>query len=99
MAKSAVFTPSAKRDLASARDWYEVEKEGLGFELVDEVRRATNRIESNPEHFAVMYRHVRLCPVNRFPYFIAFRLIDHRPEILAVLHGHRDPSIWQDRAT
>ena len=97
MNKTAFFTPAAKQDLALARDWYEGEKARLGFELVDEVRNATNRLESNPDHFAIVHRDARLCPVKRFPFFIVFRLVEERPEILAVLHGHRDPTVWRNR--
>ncbi len=97
MRPTAYFTSSAKQDLVSARDWYEGEREGLGFEFVDEVKSATRRIESNPLEFATVYKEARICPVKRFPYVIVYRFIDDVLKILAVVHGHRDPEIWQSR--
>jgi toxin ParE1/3/4 len=96
--RSAFFTPASKQDLVLARDWYECGREGLGFEFIDEVLKATNRIELDPEHFSVVYRETRICPVKRFPYIVIFRLVESAPEILAVLHGHRDPQVWQSRS-
>jgi plasmid stabilization system protein ParE len=91
--RSAFFTPATKQDLGLARDWYECEREGLGFEFIDEVLKATNRIQSDAEHFSPVYRETRICPIKRFPYLIIFRLVENTPEILAVLHGHRDPQV------
>ena len=97
MSQKGYFTSSAKLDLAIARDWYEREREGLGFDFVDEVKVATRRIESNPLEFATVCREARICPVKRFPYIIVFRILDSVLEILAVIHGHRDPEIWRSR--
>jgi WD40 repeat protein len=44
--QTAFFTLEAKEDLRNARDWYEGEREGLGFKFVDEVKIAIQRIES-----------------------------------------------------
>jgi len=93
----AFFTHSANQDLLDARDWYEIERSGLGLEFVDEVEWATTRIESNPEQFAIVYRDVRFCPVKRFPYIIAFRIKGEFTEILSVMHAHRDPELWKQR--
>jgi len=93
----AFFTDSANLDLLGARDWYEKERAGLGLEFVGEVESATMRIESNPEQFAIVYRDVRLCPVKRFPYIVAFRIENEFAEILSVMHAHRDPESWKQR--
>jgi toxin ParE1/3/4 len=96
--QTAFFRLEAKEDLRNARDWYEAEREGLGFEFVDEVERAIERIETNPLSFAEVYRTARICPVKRFPYIIVFRTLDDLQEVLAVIHGHRDPEVWKIRS-
>lgn len=98
MSRKAFFTPAAKEDLRDARNWYEGERAGLGLEFLSEVQRATLRLESQPEHFATVYRQIRLCPVKRFPYILAFRIAGDLVEVLAVLHAHRDPGAWKRRS-
>lgn len=69
----------------------------MGSEFIDEVKVAIRRIESNPLAFAAVYRTTRICPVKRFPYIIVFRILVDVPEVLAVIHGHRDPDAWSVR--
>ena len=97
MNRIAFFTDQAKQDLAESRDWYEAEVDGLGYDLVDEVRKAVNRVESNAEQFAIEHRDARICPVKRFPFLVVFRIKGQQVEILALMHGHRDPKAWMKR--
>jgi toxin ParE1/3/4 len=96
--QTVFFTAAAKQDLRSARDWYEGEREGLGFEFVDEVKAVIQRVESNPLSFAIAYRTTRICLVKRFPYIVVFRILADVLEVLAVIHGHRDPEVWKARS-
>jgi plasmid stabilization system protein ParE len=93
------FTPGAKEDVRIARDWYAKKRDELGNEFMNDLHAATNRIAGNAAQFAVVYRSVRQCCMKRFPYVISFRINEERVEILAVLHGHRDPSVWKDRSS
>jgi toxin ParE1/3/4 len=93
-----VFTPSAKEDLREARDWYDKDGLGLGDVVLDEVLRATNRIGGNPEQFAKVYGDVRQLALKRFLYVISFRVTNEHVEILAILHGYRNPEIWKRRS-
>ena len=36
--------------------------------------------------------------VRQFPFVVYYRVRDDRIEVLAVMHGGRDPSAWQARA-
>jgi toxin ParE1/3/4 len=92
------FTPGAKEDVRTARDWYAKDRDELGKEFMNDLLAATNRIAGNAAQFAVVYRSVRQCCIGRFPYVISFRISSQRVEILAVLHGHRDPSAWKARS-
>ena len=92
-----VFTPLAKEDVREARDWYDNTSRDVGTAFVTDVLNATNRIASNPLHYAKTYGEVRQMLVKRFTYVIYFRLHHERVEILAVLHAHRDPKIWKRR--
>ncbi|WP_146395639.1 type II toxin-antitoxin system RelE/ParE family toxin [Novipirellula herctigrandis] len=70
---------------------------GLGYDLVDEVRIAVNRIESNAEQFALVFKDARVCPIKRFPFLVVFRINGQYVDILAIMHGHRNPKMWMKR--
>jgi plasmid stabilization system protein ParE len=87
----------AKVDVVSARDWYNGQRPGLGDEFVATVDELISQIEQTPELYAVVVRDVRRVKVRRFPYVAYYRILENRIEILAVLHGRRNPKIWRGR--
>ena len=92
-----ILSPAADRDIEAAAEWYE-EAAGSGARFVARVQEVLDRIGLTPELHAVAYRDVRRARVPKFPYNIYSRVIADRVEILAVVHGRRDPSVWQSRA-
>jgi len=97
MSHTVVFRPKAKTDLIEARDWYQRQQFGLGETFADAVDETISRIQSMPKMYAVVFRNVRRAKVRTFPYLIYYRLLQERIEVLAVLHGSRDPKRWQER--
>ena len=47
---------------------------------------------------AVTYRTVRQTLVRRFPYVVCYTFEAEEVCVIAVFHGHRDPSDWRSRA-
>jgi len=92
-----VIQPEADSNLESAHDWYESQREGLGIKFVEAVEATFLQILRRPTAYAVTYRGCRQYAVRRFPYVIHYLVADDRVSIAAVLHGHRDPTIWQER--
>ena len=88
---------AAKADLAEAFAWYEARRAGLGHAFADEVAVAFAAIEEQPLRYPVMLEDVRMAIVRRFPYLVYFVVLERGISILAVLHGHRDPRVWQQR--
>jgi len=70
----------------------------MGARFAARVQEALDRIGQMPELHALAYRDVRRARVPRSPYNIYYRVLIDRVEILAVVHGRRDPSVWQSRA-
>jgi plasmid stabilization system protein ParE len=93
-----VVRPEAQVDLLEARDWYNRQRAGLGVEFIHAVEELFEQIRTNPEFYAQTLKHVRRGKVRRFPYLVYYRALDDRTEVLAVLHGSRDPRVWQRRA-
>ncbi len=96
MTRRIVWIQEAEREFDDAADWYQ-EKGSLGAEFVASVRDALHRVSEDPELHAVVHRDVRCARVRRFPYNIFFRIHVDRIEVIAVVHGHRDPSVWKRR--
>jgi plasmid stabilization system protein ParE len=51
-----------------------------------------------PELHGKVWEDVRAARLKQFRYIVYFIVLEDRIEVLAVLHGARDPSAWQSRA-
>lgn len=97
MSLPLIFRPEAQADLLAARDGYELQRGALGTAFMDAVDALLTRIQATPELYAAAHKGVRRAKVRRFPYVVFYRLLTDRIEVVAVLHGSRDPQVWQDR--
>jgi toxin ParE1/3/4 len=97
MSLPVVLRPEAEQDLLTAHKWYEGQRVGLGDEFTEQVTAVLERVAEMPEMFAIFWEDVRTCRSRRFPYVIYYRVLADRVEVLAVLHGSRDPSFWKSR--
>ena len=93
-----VIEPEAEDDLANAYHWYEDQCPGLGGEFLECVEEIFDRIRRTPEVHALTYRDVRQTLVRRFPYVVCYTFEADTVSVIAVFHGHRDPSDWKSRA-
>jgi plasmid stabilization system protein ParE len=92
-----VLQPEAEADLHEAYRWYEAQCRGLGRELIECVEAAFERIRQTPEVHVAVYRNVRQTLVRRFPYVVCYVFEGGVVDVVAVFHGHRDPSVWKSR--
>ena len=92
-----VIRPEAQADLLDAREWYNRQRAGLGNQFVDAVEELFEQIRKDPDFYACTMKSVRRGKIRRFPYVVYYRVLDDRTEVLAVLHGSRDPRVWQRR--
>ncbi len=97
MSLPVVLRPEAQADLQEARTWYEQQRPGLGDAFVEAADEMFMRIREMPELHAVVLRDVRRGKLRRFPYVAYYRVLTNRIEVLAILHGSRDPKVWKDR--
>lgn len=92
------FRPEALDDVLLAREWYERQSPDLGQAFATRVEQLLDRIAATPELYAATFRNVRPAKLRRFPYVVYYRFLADRVEVLAVLHGSRDPRAWKKRA-
>jgi toxin ParE1/3/4 len=98
MTRPIIIRPEAKQDIAEGHDWYEGRQEGLGAEFLTAVNERFAQIRETPELYAPEFKAVRRALLDRFPYVIYYRIVGEPLEVIAVLHGSRNPRRWRSRA-
>jgi toxin ParE1/3/4 len=93
----AILRHEAEVDVQEARDQLEAVRVGLGTQVLARVREVLARIEKMPELHGTVWQDVRAARLKQFRYIVYFIVLADRVEVLAVLHGARDPSSWQSR--
>ena len=96
--KPSSFTRQALRDVARIADRYDQEKEGLGDKFVERVYEAVDRIEANPEGYALEFRQLRRCNLRKFPHSLYFEIRPDDSLIVACIHHKRDSVLVKERA-
>lgn len=88
--RSAWLLTAAVADVAEARDWYELQRPGLGDEFIDAVDSAVDSILEFPSAHPVGYRRSHRFLLARFPYCLYYRVDDAGIVVVACLHAVRD---------
>lgn len=93
------FTPKAVKDYKDAVDWYENQKEGLGFSFSLQLTETLEIITERPHTCRYLQENVRFRKLKSFPYLVLFKIEDSKSFIgvFAILHEKRHPSIWKKR--
>ena len=97
MSLPVILRHEAEADVQEARDQLEAVRVGLGTQVLARVREVLARIENMPELHGKVWQDVRGARLKQFRYIVYFIVLADRVEVLAVLHGARDPSSWQSR--
>ncbi len=94
MAADAVFSPSARRDLAAAVEWIARDNRTAARGLRAAVTDAAARIGEHPETGVVRAdlaeEPVRFLILTGYPYVMVYDAARRPPLVLRVLHGARD---------
>ena len=96
--RSTWFLVAAVADVAEARDWYDLQRPGLGGEFIDAVELAVDSILDFPDAHPVVYRGSRRFLLARFPYCLYYRIDDAGIIVVACLHAVRDPERHRRRS-
>lgn len=97
MSLRIVFRAPARHEVEEAATWYDQQRPGLGEEFLREIDEAVIRAAIHSNRYPLVFADVRKAVARRFPYSVFFRVRNECLVILAVFHGRRDPTIWQDR--
>jgi toxin ParE1/3/4 len=83
-------------DLQEAFEWYENKSFGLGFEFIEEVQSAYEKICNHPQHYSAVNNRYRKLKINRFPYLIIFEIENANVIVVSVLHTSKSKKIEKD---
>lgn len=98
MSLPVVLSPAASRDIEAVRDYHEPLRAGLGQAFLKRVNEVLSRLGAMPELYGVVWKNVRAARLRQFTYVVYYRVLPDRVEVVAVIHGSRDPAVWQGRA-
>jgi toxin ParE1/3/4 len=92
-----VVRPQAEEEALAARNWYEVQRAGLGDQFTDELVRVIANVTDRPQSFPRVHGELRRAILDRFPYGVFFRMTSEEVIVLGVIHGRRHPRHWRGR--
>ena len=97
MSLPVIMLPRAEADVIDIFGDLESIRTGLGKRFLLRLREVLTQVESMPELFGVVWQDVRAVRLRKFRYVVYYVVLTDRVEVLAVLHGSRDESVWQSR--
>ena len=92
-----IIIQQAYKELDDAVDYYEVEQDGLGLRMMEEVDNHVHWILKNPTVPPVRKGGYRRVNLKTFPYYIAYIFHKDTLWLLAIAHSHRKPEYWINR--
>jgi plasmid stabilization system protein ParE len=89
--------PEAEAEADGAFEWYWARSEpaALGFDAV--LRIAFSALRRNPRIYAPYLLGTRRIMLNKYPFFVVFRELTRKIQIVAVAHTKRRPGYWKRR--
>lgn len=96
MGFKVVFTTDAEYEFLDAVAWYELQRSGLGSDLILCVEEAFEVLSRNP-YFEIRYNESRVYNIRRFPYQLIFFTEGDNVFVTSFFHAHKDPDKWREK--
>lgn len=91
------FLDVAQQELDETVEYYNNELAGLGDQFLLEVLSSLERIKRFPQAWHPFTANSRRCQTRRFPFGLAYQILESEILIVAVANLHRRPGYWLDR--
>ncbi len=92
-----IITEDAYLDIEGAFSFYELQREGLGFDFELCLEAGLNSIVRGPGICQVRYKNIRVCFIDKFPFGIHFLSDSFIVTVVAVFHTSQNPKKWLKR--
>ncbi len=89
--------PEAVAEAQAAVQWYRERSALAADAFLGELDRAIERISENPEMYPNYVQSTRRYLLQRFPFYLVYRQVVGKLEIVAIAHGRRKPGYWKKR--
>jgi plasmid stabilization system protein ParE len=86
-----IITNKAIKDTENARNWYNQQKENLGFKYLDHIFECFEDIKKRPFIYPARYNSTREMVVRKYPYLIIFTVEEDYIFVLRVFPCKMDP--------
>ena len=91
------FLQEAQFELDDAIEYYNNQLENLGYDFLNEVLSAIDRVIAYKEAWHPLSENTRRCQTRRFPYGIIYSILDDSILIISISNLHREPNHWRNR--
>jgi len=91
------FTDGAIDDYEKAFNWYAGKSERAAVRFVQSFEAALQDIANRPKLWVSVSKRVRFRKLNRYPYYVFYRLTRSTAFIVAVAHGRQRLGYWKRR--
>ena len=92
-----VVHPEAVAEARAAAEWYRERSALAADAFLAELDRAVQKIADNPEMYPPYVRGTRRYLLQRFPFYLVYRKVAEKLEVVAIPHGRRRPGYWKKR--
>jgi plasmid stabilization system protein ParE len=92
-----VVQPEAETDIGDAAAWYHERSPAVCRIFLQTVEIALDLIEHHPHRYQKIYGQVRRVVLRRFPYALLYVVAEDEVNVIACVHGRRNPRRWQRR--
>lgn len=79
-------------EIFEAYDWYDSQREGLGFDFLNELENFYNTLYKNPKTYSYYEKPVREGKIKRFPYIVVFEIFDTTIVVYSVFMDKQNPA-------
>ncbi len=94
---SVKYAEEFEIDLQEIINWYGDQGIDLDRKFVESLKIATIQLASNPLIYRSRFKGARFKHLDRFPYIIVFKVIEHSITIFGVIHDRRNPKLIRKR--
>ena len=77
--------------------WYEAQRPGLGSDFLKSSPCLRQPSTRSTAQYPRVHGDMRRVLLQRFPYLLIFEELGDEVVVLACIHGHREPDVWQSR--
>lgn len=95
--RQIVIHPDAVAEARAAAQWYRERSPLAADAFLAELDRAVERIAENPEMYPHYVLGTRRYLLQHFPFYLVYREVAGKLQLVAIAHGRRRPEYWKKR--